>query len=387
MKKTKIIIPALAMLLLSTAASVSGTVAWFSMNNQVTVSGMSVTTKVSSNLLIAESNNAANYSDAIVQDRSGILEPASTIDGESFFYTVDALGDGDAKQEVYAEYDEDTALANTQAGKDNYDADFIAAYGFGENPVSAEGTHFTSQEISEAQEGQPAYGKTVNDWKVEPSVCYAYIDYNFYIKGTSGKADQVLYMSKCNLLYNGAAITSGYAWRVAVFSGDATSSEPANLDLVTILGLENSKNFNQRNVAVAKEQGDDISGLYDNPACTGNPAAAEATAPAAGTYYEKHETDDPQAVKTTALLDDVENPGEPAQAATDLDAGENFVTKIKVRLWLEGEDVSCTNDTYADLTRAWSLNLTFKLGDIDNGAQTPVANGVALISSNPSLEA
>ena len=54
MKKTKIIIPALGMLLLSTAASVSGTVAWFSMNASVTVTGMTVTTKVSSNLQIAE---------------------------------------------------------------------------------------------------------------------------------------------------------------------------------------------------------------------------------------------------------------------------------------------------------------------------------------------
>lgn len=45
MKKTKIIIPALAMLLLGTAASVTGTVAWFSMNDTVTATGMKVTAK------------------------------------------------------------------------------------------------------------------------------------------------------------------------------------------------------------------------------------------------------------------------------------------------------------------------------------------------------
>ena len=45
MKKTKVIIPALGVLLLSTAASVTGTVAWFSMNQTVTANNMSVTIK------------------------------------------------------------------------------------------------------------------------------------------------------------------------------------------------------------------------------------------------------------------------------------------------------------------------------------------------------
>ena len=52
MKKTKIIIPALGMLLLSTAASVTGTVAWFSANSQVTATGMTVTAKSDSKLLV-----------------------------------------------------------------------------------------------------------------------------------------------------------------------------------------------------------------------------------------------------------------------------------------------------------------------------------------------
>ena len=52
MKKTKVIIPALGILLLSTAASVTGTVAWFSMNNTVTASTMTVKAKVTGNLNI-----------------------------------------------------------------------------------------------------------------------------------------------------------------------------------------------------------------------------------------------------------------------------------------------------------------------------------------------
>ena len=42
MKKTKILVPALGMLLLSTAASVTGTVEWFAANAQVTANGMAI---------------------------------------------------------------------------------------------------------------------------------------------------------------------------------------------------------------------------------------------------------------------------------------------------------------------------------------------------------
>ena len=54
MKKTKIIIPALGMLLLSTAASVTGTVAWFSANASVKATGMSVQAKASESLVISK---------------------------------------------------------------------------------------------------------------------------------------------------------------------------------------------------------------------------------------------------------------------------------------------------------------------------------------------
>ena len=54
MKKTKVIIPAMGLLLLSTAASVTGTVAWFSANNTVTASSMIIKAKVGANLYIKE---------------------------------------------------------------------------------------------------------------------------------------------------------------------------------------------------------------------------------------------------------------------------------------------------------------------------------------------
>lgn len=57
MKKSKILAPALAILCLSTAASVTGTVAWFAANNIVTVNGMNVRSTLPSSLAINDTYN------------------------------------------------------------------------------------------------------------------------------------------------------------------------------------------------------------------------------------------------------------------------------------------------------------------------------------------
>ena len=53
MKKTKVIIPAMGLLLLSTAASITGTVAWFAVNTSVTVTGLQVKAKAEGGIVIA----------------------------------------------------------------------------------------------------------------------------------------------------------------------------------------------------------------------------------------------------------------------------------------------------------------------------------------------
>ena len=61
MKKTKILVPALGMLLLGTAASVTGTVAWFSLNTTVTANGMQIKAKSDNTyLLISKTNTTAS---------------------------------------------------------------------------------------------------------------------------------------------------------------------------------------------------------------------------------------------------------------------------------------------------------------------------------------
>ena len=73
MKKTKLIIPALGMLLLSTAASVTGTVAWFSANSTVSATGMVVAAKTNATYLLIGSgaNDTAGEIQALVDAQSG----------------------------------------------------------------------------------------------------------------------------------------------------------------------------------------------------------------------------------------------------------------------------------------------------------------------------
>ena len=78
MKKTKIIIPALGMLLLSTAASVTGTVAWFSANNSVSATGMTVAAKSDGVFLeIAGAADSGTYSDIGTSNVNAQLYPVA----------------------------------------------------------------------------------------------------------------------------------------------------------------------------------------------------------------------------------------------------------------------------------------------------------------------
>ena len=77
MKKTKVIIPAMGLLLLSTAASVTGTVAWFSMNNSVTATAMQIKVKAEDGILISNSARSAWTDSANATVTSATLLPTS----------------------------------------------------------------------------------------------------------------------------------------------------------------------------------------------------------------------------------------------------------------------------------------------------------------------
>ncbi len=77
MKKTKVIIPAMGLLLLSTAASVTGTVAWFSMNNSVTATAMQIKVKAEDGILISNSAKSSWTDSANATVTSATVLPTS----------------------------------------------------------------------------------------------------------------------------------------------------------------------------------------------------------------------------------------------------------------------------------------------------------------------
>lgn len=320
MKKSKILIPALGILVLSTAASITGTVAWFSVNNSVTVNGMQVTTKVSSNLLIAETNAEDQFGSALTQGRVGTLEPASSNNGVNYFYTTDANADGSKHAPLtgtnsiaFSSYDESTgtALANAGAGKEKYDAGFNTAY-LGDVTVTTS------------------------------NVVYGYMDYSFYLKATNASEDKTaeIRMTKCNLLYNNAALAgdsaAGLAWRVAVFSVDTEKETAVDNDVSTT----NNKSI----LALSGAQ-----------------------------YFESG-----KAAASATTRDSVSNFGTAVKVKTGLAAGGTIYEKVTVRLWLEGEDKSCNNDTYAKLTNSWKLDLAFSIAETGSTETAVTAIGSAL---------
>ena len=341
MKKSKILAPALGVLVLSTAASISGTVAWFTANNSVQVTGMSVKTRVGSNLLIAD-RSTANASDDVYgteleQEKEDLyLEPVSTVDGETFFYhsAAGVHGDGSQTGNTFIEYEEnghvgkypnvyDNNALNAIEDMENGDIAHILDHGY----YKYNGTSWDSYELDFGDPDKEYIDVNFNNTYSfnhlnEANSCFGYIDYNFYLRAFSSTDDQILSLTKCNLLRDGAALTANsatdFAWRVAVLSeavdeGDATGE-------------------GQSLVSILKHSG--------------------------GAYFTNG-----KAAASTSSIDDVEELGQDVVIANNLDAGDIARYRVTVRLWLEGEDQSCNNETYAALsTSDWTLDLEFELG-------------------------
>ena len=141
MKKTKIIVPALGLLLLSTAASVTGTVAWFSANATVTASSMTVKANVGANLFIGKGQLALADLVATSIDDLGVtntaLHPATMSDSAgtvtvqfasaySVAPTVSTAGTASAFEDVGTL----TVSAATDATSPAHDLDEYCAYSF-----------------------------------------------------------------------------------------------------------------------------------------------------------------------------------------------------------------------------------------------------------------
>lgn len=133
MKKTKVIIPALGILLLSTAASVTGTVAWFSMNDTVTASGMSITSKSDAAFLLIQ---AGEHTAGEVQAAKKTSDNAATASAELFPVAHKAIANTAA------------AEAHTESGEKDYLDNWYYEYSADPNLATGNGTELKIEKAS-----------------------------------------------------------------------------------------------------------------------------------------------------------------------------------------------------------------------------------------------
>ncbi|MCR4889902.1 MAG: hypothetical protein K5979_12100, partial [Ruminococcus sp.] len=189
---------------------------------------MELKTKVAGNLLICSDNVDDHYSALdLVEGRKGLLEPVSSVNGTtgSFYYTVDATARGtkQADNVTVRQYNENTSLANTTAGKIAYDGVFNKTYNLGTAVQGQTGNTFTAATVG------------MDEATSQLGAGYGYIDYVFYLKATSDAANQPINMTECNLIYNGdttkaigtgteAGLDIDRAWRIGVFATNITDN-------------------------------------------------------------------------------------------------------------------------------------------------------------------
>jgi hypothetical protein len=293
----KKLIPAAGSLLISAAMLSTSTFAWFTMNKTVTVTGMTMNTKVSENLLIADDAidndeiKADNlFNNSLVQLVDGLIEPVSTVDGKTFYYTAgtNVQGNGAVLNKTWAEYDPDDT------------SDFAAEYALsGADATAAKG----------------------------------YVDYVYQLKAINGSTASEIRLTGLNLTYGGTEDNDQLATRIAVFAenlGYKTGADDSTLDAPAgnmgatvvkkaIYTIDGAANF-------SKAEGEDTA-LDD--------AVNSTTTRADVTYNEKF----------------------------TLPVGTNQTQyyRIVVRVWLEGEDTTCNNTTFMDLTDKWSVDMQWDL--------------------------
>ena len=312
------LLAAIAMVLVAAIALGSSTFAWFAANQTVQVKGMSVNTRVSDNLMISYANTEATYATKLLnQNRQALLEPASTIDGVNYFYhdTLHIAGTGAITGENYIAYYENAT-------------DAIA------NDAAGKTNYDPAF--------QNNYSINLGSPVVIANAAYGYIDYVFYLKATNSQTtgNQSVLLTKLNLLRQVSGVDTQVdekAWRVAVFSQKLNEGATSNTvgNLISILSLSGAENFE-----------------------AGKAVKAETVATA---------------------LDTVTKAGESVVIANDLAPTSTQRYKVVVRLWLEGEDKTCNNQTFANLTSDnWTLEMQIDLSSVSG------ATAVNAISSDTS---
>ena len=294
MKVSRKLVPAVALLLVSLFMITTTTLAWFSMNTVVTATGMQVTATAGDNIMVYKT-------------------PSQVQGADKEFHNAVVLPHREVK----------LAPASSADGKDFYYVD-------GRN-VNGAGGLIRPMEYLEYDAGS---SESVNDFnkKYRTSGSVAYTEYIFQIRATNAQDfTQELVLASLDLTYGGTTYGTQKAFRVAVFADtfpmddnpdDATLPNVSAETLVTVLA----------------------------------PDGAEYRTTRADSSDTIAQTIGKNALGELAMCD-VSRFGEAATFGNVL-PGQTVYYRIVVRLWLEGEDSTCGNATFAPLDEAWALDLS-----------------------------
>ena len=184
---------------------------------------------------------------------------------------------------------------------------------------------YTKYDTSDAEKlaaSQTAFENNYRKAGIKP-----YVEYAFQVMATNAEgAAADLVIDSIALTYNGSASVQT-AFRVAVFANDITDAAAATETLVTILRQNGAVNH------------------------TANSAVGEVSgAPAITAVSDKRDSG--------------------ATIASNVPEAATKFYRVVVRVWLEGEDTTCTNATFADLDGTWSLDLGISFKDASHTAQS-----------------
>ena len=299
----KKLIPAICMLLIAMTMLGASTYAWFSMNAKVTVTGMEVYTKVPSNLYV------------------------SPVDGENGKTNTDfttTVGSNFATQEI--SIFEKTLLEPVST------IDGINFYFTDTSKVKADGDTFDEKHFTlYSAETSDAFNTAYNTVKASP-----YVDYVIMLQATNTTTSvQTVDLTNVNLTYGGNnGVNATKSFRTAIFVQDV------DIDGNPVIGDAN------------------VDGNPVIDTLTGNrttPTLLSILIPSNSDGYFTPNN----AVSSIDSLSEVNQLSESVTIG-NVNIDETKYFKVTVRLWIEGEDRVCNNNTFANLNESWALDLSFE---------------------------
>lgn len=306
MKKTKIIIPALGMLLLSTAASVTGTVAWFSMSNYVTATNLNIKAKAENGIVIANEGKSEWKEKVNASHAAAIaVRPTSTATGATWCHSTS----NDAN-------DENTGNPYTMISP----------------ALGSNGAGYLDDNGSEGY--QPA--DTGEDPNIVPADSAYYLLNSFYIQSSAEALSKPIYVTDVVATAGSSSPDLDKAVRVLIRSGSGQNIY--SLVYAPIAGADLSYD-----VCTAWNEGDNPLTTGEDEVEDGYPTLAHVTAinPAAAGNAGKNQT----------LL--------PAASIPAFTAAGTNAIKIDVYLYFEGEDSNCMSANVTSTLDQISVSVTF----------------------------